>query len=105
MSHGWLNQKARDLRRSYKKPPCEQERAALGLAVCGLDRKARDLRRSYKKPPCERERAALGLAVCGLNQKARDLRRSYKKPPRIPEPAVRTQPDRANKNHPCSIWL
>ena len=29
--------------------------AALSLAVCGLDRKARDLRRSYKKPPRERE--------------------------------------------------
>ena len=63
--------KARDLRRSYKKPPCEQERAALGLAVCGLDQKARDLRRSYKMPPCERERAALGLAVCWLNRKVR----------------------------------
>ncbi len=90
MSHGWLNQKARDLRRSYKKPPCEQERAALGLAVCGLDRKARDLRRSYEKPPCERERAVLGLAVCGLDQKARDLRRSYKKPSLLQKVVVRT---------------
>ena len=50
-----LNQKARDLRRSYRKPPCERERAALGLAVGGLDRKARDLRRSYKMLPCIRE--------------------------------------------------
>ena len=103
--------KARDLRRSYKKPPCEQERAALGLAVCGLDRKARDLRRSYKMPPCEQERAALGLAVCGLDQKARDLRRSYKKPlcirelPRQRRLAEPTETDHANKTHPCSIWL
>ena len=80
------------------RPLVEKER----LATCVAPTKSR---RSYGEPPCERERAALGLAVCGLNQKARDLRRSYKKPPRIPEPAVRTQPDRANKNHPCSIWL
>ena len=90
MSHCWLNQKARDLRRSYKKPPCERERAALGLAVGRLNQKARDWRRSYKNPPCERERAALGLAVCGLNRKARDLRRSYKKPSLLQNAVVRT---------------
>ena len=76
-----------------------------------LNQKARDFRRSYRKPPCERERAALGLAVCGFDQKARDLRRSYKKPlcirelPRQRRLAEPTETDHANKTHPCSIWL
>ena len=76
-----------------------------------LNQKARDLRRSYKKPPCERERAALGLAVCGLNPKARDLRRSYKKPSLLQKAAAHTgvaeptETDHANKTHPRSNWL
>ena len=100
MSHCWLNQKARDLRRSYKKPPCERERAALGLAVGRLNRKARDWRRSYKNPPCERERAALGLAVCWFDRKARDLRRSYKEPPWLRKPAPPTETDCPCGNQP-----